>query len=73
MLRNVRFASRMASHFSHERSIQVLHLGNKIIFDVPLVFENSIIIKDTRVDGGRLIINAIKRLDVEIEEQKKLA
>lgn len=69
MEKGLRFASRMASHFSHERNIQVLHLGNKIIFDVPLVFENGIIIKETRVETGRLVIHAIKRMDQELKDQ----
>jgi len=71
MLKNFRSASKLASHFSHERNMQVLHLGNKIIFDVPLHYENSIIVKEVRVETGRLLVHAIKRMDEEMKEQKE--
>ncbi len=55
---------------SHNRDIYVLHKGNKVIFDIPLYFERGIMVKDTYVDGNRMIVNAIKRLDVEEQERK---
>lgn len=72
MIRNLITAGKYASSFmSHERNIYVLHRGNKITFDVPLYFEQGMIVKDTRVEAGRLIINAIKRLDIDIKEQQE--
>ena len=72
MIRNLATAGkRVFTSMSHERNINVLHLGNRVIFDVPLYFERGIIVKDTRVEGNRMIVNAIKRMDEEINEQKR--
>ncbi len=72
MLRNLATTGkRVFASMSHERNINVLHLGNRVIFDVPLYFERGIIVKDTRVEGNRMIVNAIKRMDDEIKEQER--
>ena len=73
MLKGLRFASKLASHFSHERNMTVLHLGNKLVFDVPLYYESGFVVKEVRVESGRMIINAVKRLDAELKEEEKLA
>ena len=51
----------------------VLHLGNKLVFDVPLYYESGFVVKEVRVESGRMIINAVKRLDAELKEEEKLA
>ena len=71
MLRNLATAGRKFVTMTHQRDINVLHMGNKIVFDIPLYFENGLIVKDTRVESGRLIINAIKRLDEDIKEHQQ--
>ena len=48
---------------SHTRNCEVLHLGNRIIIDVSLYFENGMIVKEARVECGRLIIDAIKKTE----------
>ena len=70
MLRNLATAGKRFINMSHQRNIDVLHTGNRIIFDVPLYFEQGMIVKDTRVESGRLIINAIKRMDEELKERR---
>lgn len=72
MLRNLATAGKRFVSMSHKRDIEVLHLGNKIIFDVPLYFENGMIVRDTRVERGRLIINAVKRMDEELKQEAKI-
>lgn len=61
----------MFATLMHERNCMVTHIGNRIVFTVPLHFENGMMVKKTIVETGRLTIEAIKRLDVDIREQQE--
>ena len=55
----------------HERNCMVTHIGNRIVFSIPLQLENGMMVKKTTVEFGRLTVEAIKRLDVDLKEQQE--
>lgn len=47
---------------SHVRDISVIHtIDKRVFFDIPLYFdEKQLQIKECRVEGGRIVITALK-------------
>jgi len=50
----------------HIRNIDVAHIGNKVVFHIPLHLEAEmgLMVKEVRVEMGRMIVETIKRIDV---------
>lgn len=46
---------------SHSRDITVIHtIDRRIFFDIPLNFEKGMEFKRIRIEGGRMVIEALK-------------
>ena len=46
---------------SHIRDITVIYtIDDRIFFDIPLTFEKGMVFKEARIEGGRMIITALK-------------
>lgn len=69
MLRGITTAGKRLFTMSHERSIYVLHEGNRITFDIPLFFENGMRVVNTKVEDGRMIVEALAKPDIEPVEK----
>ena len=63
MIRSRLFSVISKTRMSHIRDCEVIHIDNRIIIDVPLIWENGMIFKDARVEYGRLIINCLKKTE----------
>lgn len=49
----------------HERTIRIHYLGNRVVFHIPLMNEPIYHIVRTSVESGRMVVEAVERLDKE--------
>jgi hypothetical protein len=58
---------------SHSRDITVIHtIDNRIFFDIPLNFEKGMQFKNVRIEGGRMVIEAIKGKSCDTNNERLL-
>lgn len=49
----------------HERTMRVHHLGNRIVFHIPLISEPCLHVIRTTIEPGRMVVETVERLDIE--------
>jgi hypothetical protein len=58
---------------SHSRDITVIHtIDKRIFFDIPLYFEKGMQFKNIRIEGGRMVIEAIKQKSSDTNNERLL-